>query len=103
MRFGAKRSLGTFGYPALSGWCIEGMTAQEIAREVGTGRLPHDAMRGVPAGELREGGYEVIWKGRQHHVQIKLDALPTEKDVERLNTIYPGPECNPVAESKVNP
>jgi hypothetical protein len=56
----AKRCRKKYGYPALSGWSIDGLSAEQIARQVGTKRLPHDEIRAVPAGKLRGAGYEVI-------------------------------------------
>ena len=99
MRNSAEKCTMVFGYSALSGRCVPGLTAQEIAIEVGTKKLPHDEIRAASAADLRSAGYEVIWQGSNHHVQILLDNLPAMADKEAFDTVFGEPEDNPVARS----
>jgi hypothetical protein len=77
-------------------------TAHEIARFVGTARLPQTKMRVSTVGALSKGGYEVVPSGQRGHATLIFPELPTDDDWDNLQQLFGGPEDNPVARKPRN-
>jgi hypothetical protein len=75
-------------------------TADEIARAVGTFRLPQTQMRVSTVGQLELYGYLVVPSGQYGHATLIFPGSPTEGDWENLQQIFDDPVDNPVARGK---
>src|SRR4051812_24908033 len=66
------------GTCGLSVCSLPDLSAEEIAIEVGTGRLPHPTMRRSTVGALRAVGFDVVPSGHYGHATLKLPDAPTD-------------------------
>jgi hypothetical protein len=101
----AETSFERCGSYELSLWSFPGMSAHEVAREVGVVReetglrlMPHPKMRHAAARDLRALGYEVeSGGGPRGHVRLKLGAAPDDGMCATLDDAFAAPEDNPIA------
>jgi len=100
----ASTCFGRRGFYGLSLWSYPGMTATEIAEEVGRVAaergivlLPNLQMRQSTAGALREAGYEITpGGGLRGHVTLVLDELPVDTCWAGLTNLFQAEEPNPI-------
>lgn len=94
------------GQYGLTFWSWPGLTADQIARRVGTSRLPHPVFRKCPVSRIHN---LIPSDGRPlslektygpGHYTLFLPSPPTEEDFQRLSAIFDPPEPNPVAKNR---
>jgi len=72
-------------------------TADQIARALGTDRLPHPRMRISTVAALRGCGCEVVPSGRRGHATLIFGDAPTDEDWKNLQAAFSEEADNPVA------
>lgn len=95
-RESAQDCFEAFGVYGVSVCCLPGMTADEIARAVPEGKLPHSYFRQTTVGALRSLGFDVVpslWEG---HATLTFPGLPSDQDWARLQAVFEPRQCNPV-------
>lgn len=91
------------GVYGITVWSWPGETAEQIARRVGTERLPHPDMRlstveRICEPSLSEGlRFELIKTGPDGHYTLVLPSPPTDDDWNALELAFEEPQANPVA------
>ncbi len=82
---------------ALSSYCCDGKTADELALIAGP-RLRHPKIRESTVGAIRNlgQGYEVMPSGRKCYSQILLPGLPTMGSMIQLAAVFSGARAKPV-------
>jgi hypothetical protein len=90
---------GSYG---LTFWSWEGLSAQQIATRVGTGRLPHPVMRKCTAGKIRScvasdgKTLSLTRTGDEGHYTLALPSPLSDDDLVALGELFDDPEPNPV-------
>jgi hypothetical protein len=101
LKISAEQAHEKEGFYGWSFWAVPGLTAEEIATVVGTSALPHSVMRCATTGALRALGYEVDFRGREHHVSLVLSSAPSDTDCDNLDRVFGPPAPNPVARGRL--
>jgi len=70
---------------------LPGRTADQIAREVGTIRLPQTQMRVSTVSQLERYSYVVVPSGQTGHATLIFPRPPTEEDWGNLQQIFGDP------------
>lgn len=86
--------------PGITVWSEPGLTADEIARAVGSHLLPHANMWQGLAGPIRAGGYSLLKTGGPMHYTLVTEGQLTDTAADHLRGHFTGPVPNPVAMPK---
>jgi hypothetical protein len=91
------------GRYALSFWSRPGLTAAQIAQQVGSNKLPHPKLRKSTATRIRglvmsDGGQPVLVQtGDPDHYTLPLPTPLNDDDLDLIASAFDPPEPNPVA------
>ncbi len=80
------------GFPGLSFFGANGLTVEEIAAAA---RRPHRWLRTSTYGSLRKAGYRLAREGRDNHLVLRFEQVPTDAELRRLVGLFDAPRGNP--------